>query len=231
MRPSPVPAFRGVSGARWVDPDGAEDAYLAARTWVSPAMKAAPLWELDARCPAWIRSAHAGARTLRAGRAWDPLSRIQYVETKTYLPGDLLTKVDRASMAHGLEVRVPLLDHRLVEFAARIPPELKLRNGVSKAVLRQALGERIPPQMTGAAQAGLLHAAGGVDARCAAPLVRAAALRGQTIISEWVNLDVVREWWDEHQRGRNLNRFFWSLVVLESWAAQHVASGASGRWR
>ncbi|MFN8644366.1 MAG: asparagine synthase-related protein [Candidatus Binatia bacterium] len=54
--------------------------------------------------------------------------------------------MDRASMAHGLEVRVPLLDHRLVEHAARIPAGLKLRDGVSKAVLKQALGERLPPR-------------------------------------------------------------------------------------
>jgi asparagine synthase (glutamine-hydrolysing) len=164
-------------------------------------------------------------------RAWDPLSRIQYVETKTYLPGDILTKVDRASMAHGLEVRVPLLDHRLVEFAARIPAELKLRNGVSKAVLRQALGERIPPQVLERPKRGFSMPLAAWMRGALRPWIEQRLFAGRTPISEWVNLDVVREWWDEHQRGRNLNRFFWSLVVLESWAAQHVASGASGRWR
>jgi asparagine synthase (glutamine-hydrolysing) len=53
---------------------------------------------------------------------------VQYLDLKTYLVGDILTKVDRASMAHGLEVRVPILDHQLVELVARCPPELKLRD-------------------------------------------------------------------------------------------------------
>ena len=59
----------------------------------------------------------------------DPLSLVQYLDIKTYLPGDILTKVDRASMAHALEVRSPLLDHELVEWAATLPPDFKLRGG------------------------------------------------------------------------------------------------------
>ena len=61
-----------------------------------------------------------------------PLSRIQYVDIKTYLADDILTKVDRASMAHSLEVRVPLLDHEVIEYAASIPAAYKLRGGEGK---------------------------------------------------------------------------------------------------
>jgi asparagine synthase (glutamine-hydrolysing) len=74
----------------------------------------------------------------------DPLSRVQYVDLKTYLPGEILTKVDRASMAHSLEVRVPLLDHQWVEWAATLPRASRLRGGVGKHVLRQALSRRLP---------------------------------------------------------------------------------------
>ncbi len=77
----------------------------------------------------------------------DPLSRIQYLDLKTYLPGDILTKVDRASMAHSLEVRVPLLDHLWVEWAVSLAPELKLRNGVGKHVFRRALRRRLPREI------------------------------------------------------------------------------------
>lgn len=70
----------------------------------------------------------------------DPLSRAQYLDIKTYLPGDILVKVDRASMAHSLEVRAPLLDHELVEWLATLPASWKLRGREGKHVFKEALG-------------------------------------------------------------------------------------------
>ena len=69
----------------------------------------------------------------------DPLSRIQYVDMKTYLVDDILVKVDRASMANSLEVRCPLLDHKLMELIARIPSRLKLHNGHGKYIFKKSL--------------------------------------------------------------------------------------------
>jgi asparagine synthase (glutamine-hydrolysing) len=69
--------------------------------------------------------------------ARDLLSRLLYLDTKTYLPGDILTKVDRMSMATSLEVRVPMLDHELVEWVARLPIGSKFRNGTRKYILKQ----------------------------------------------------------------------------------------------
>jgi asparagine synthase (glutamine-hydrolysing) len=69
----------------------------------------------------------------------DPLSQAQYTDLKTYLPGDILTKVDRASMACSLEVRVPLLDHRIVEWAASLPPRYRLNGGTGKYIFKKAL--------------------------------------------------------------------------------------------
>jgi asparagine synthase (glutamine-hydrolysing) len=69
----------------------------------------------------------------------DPLSMMQYLDMKTYLPGDILTKVDRASMAHALEVRVPLLDHRFVEWASGVPSSLKLKGGEGKHIFKKSL--------------------------------------------------------------------------------------------
>ena len=77
----------------------------------------------------------------------DPLSRVQYADIKTYLPGDILTKVDRASMASSLEVRVPLLDHTLVEWTARLAPQLKLRGREGKYVFKSALEPYVPPEI------------------------------------------------------------------------------------
>ena len=73
-----------------------------------------------------------------------PLSRVQYLDFKTYLPGDILTKVDRASMAHSLEVRVPLLDHHFLEWAATLPPSLRLHGGEGKYVFKRALETMLP---------------------------------------------------------------------------------------
>lgn len=72
------------------------------------------------------------------------LSRAQYADIKTYLPGDILTKVDRASMAHGLEVRVPLLDHKFVEWAAGLPPDLKLHRREGKYIFKKSLETLLP---------------------------------------------------------------------------------------
>ncbi len=74
----------------------------------------------------------------------DPLSMIQYLDLKTYLPGDILTKVDRASMAHALEVRVPLLDHKFVEWIATLPSEVKLQGQEGKYVFKKALEPHLP---------------------------------------------------------------------------------------
>ncbi len=75
---------------------------------------------------------------------WPALARYMYVDQHTYLPDAMLTKVDRASMAVGLEVRVPLLDHRVVEFSSRLPPGLKYHGGRGKLPLRKLLGRHLP---------------------------------------------------------------------------------------
>jgi len=73
------------------------------------------------------------------------LDRLQYIDTAFYLPGDLLVKVDRASMAHSLEARVPFLDRSVVELSRRIPPRLRLRGLTTKYLLRRAMADRLPP--------------------------------------------------------------------------------------
>jgi len=77
----------------------------------------------------------------------DPLAMVQYLDFKTYLPGDILTKVDRASMAHSLEVRVPFLDYQFVEWVAQLPSSVKLKGGEGKRILKEALRPLLPEEV------------------------------------------------------------------------------------
>ena len=84
---------------------------------------------------------------LRAGDRTDRLAPFTYLDTQRYLPDDILTKVDRMSMAHSLEVRSPFLDHRVFELAARIPYDWKIRRGATKRILKEAFAADLPPDV------------------------------------------------------------------------------------
>ncbi len=153
----------------------------------------------------------------------DPLSRIQYVDIKTYLVDDILTKVDRASMAHSLEVRVPLLDHEVVEFAASIPPCFKLRGGSGKYILKKALEGFVPGEILHRPKMGFsvplaLWFRDGIR-----ELFEGTVLSDESFLSGIFDLDAVRVWWHRHQRGvQDYSYHFWALLVLERWARRFL---------
>ncbi len=89
----------------------------------------------------------AFGEALRSSQDLDPLSRLQSLDLQTYLPGDILTKVDRMTMKNSLEARVPLLDHPLVEYACGIPTRLRLRSGQTKCLLKRVLRSRVPDEV------------------------------------------------------------------------------------
>lgn len=145
----------------------------------------------------------------------DPLSRIQYVDMKTYLVDDILVKVDRASMANSLEVRCPLLDHKLMELIAQIPSGLKLNNGSGKYIFKKALERVLPSDILTRQKKGF-----------SMPL--AEWFRGElkdyahTAIFERedgiLDLPFLTQCWKQHQRGqRDWSALLWCTLMFKAW--------------
>ena len=149
----------------------------------------------------------------------DLLAQMTEVDLHTYLPGDILTKVDRMSMSVSLEARVPLLDHHIVEFASSMPSELKWRDGAGKWLLREAIRGLVPPRV-------LSHPKRGFGVPLARwfrePLRhRLEALRTDAArIRRYVDHQAMTRLIDEHLSGRrDHSHVLWRLLALEVWLA------------
>jgi len=171
--------------------------------------------------PAWERAASRSSRNV--------VEYMQLMDSMTYLPGDILTKVDRASMAVSLEARVPILDHRVVEFSWSLPACLKLRGQSTKFALRKILERHVPRAMVERPKAGF-------------DLPVAEWLRGP--LREWgedligrtdlesdlgLNAELIRQRWQEHQsEQRNWQHPLWTVLVLLEWCSWSKAAGSLG---
>jgi len=146
----------------------------------------------------------------------DPLSLIQYIDLKTYLPGDILTKVDRTSMAHSLEVRVPILDHKFVEYSLRLPAENRIQDGVGKAVFKGALRGFLPDETLDRSKRGFMVPAvkwfRNELASTVKELENSDALIGTGLLNKQGIKQIVRE----HLSGsRDHHTTIWSLLMLD----------------
>ena len=195
-----------------------ERAYHNTMRWFTPAMKAR-LYRPHLRAAVGDHDAFSVQEEFfRRSEGWHPLSRIQYVDFKTYLPDDILAKVDRASMAHSLEVRVPLLDHRFVEHVAAIPADLKIKNGTGKYVFKRALQGMLPDEVLTRRKMGFsvpldLWFRGELRA----PFEERVLAPG-SFVESLFEPAAVRALWEEHQAGtRDRSYPLWGLLVLEHW--------------
>jgi asparagine synthase (glutamine-hydrolysing) len=162
--------------------------------------------------------------------AWPHLSswaeQMMFLDAVTYLPDDILTKVDRATMAVSLEARVPLLDHRVVEFAWRLPKNLKVHNGRGKVILRRLLHKYVPPELIDRPKSGfgipLDTWLRGALRDWAESLLDEDRLRNEGFFSP----KLVRQYWKDHLTGNcDLQYHLWDVLMFQAWySSQRQAS-------
>lgn len=151
-------------------------------------------------------------------RGKEDISWLSYLDLNTYLPDDILVKVDRAAMAFSLETRIPMLDHRIVEYAARIPHATKQVNGRAKWPLRAVLERRVPPELTERPKMGFNTPMGrwlrGPLFEWAAGHLDPARLRREGFFDPLV----VQRLWAEHQKGpRDFSATLWGILMFQAW--------------
>ncbi|HET7208496.1 MAG TPA: asparagine synthase (glutamine-hydrolyzing) [Terriglobales bacterium] len=180
--------------------------------------------------PRWVRESILSDDLKSGLRGYDPLeqfrdhyrradsadflSRIQYLDIKTYLTDDICVKVDRASMAVSLEVRAPLLDHRFMELAARIPAPLKLKNGSGKYIFKKAVGPMLPPEILSRPKQGF----GVPIAEWFRGELREQAQHTLLMNDGLLDLDCLRRLWKRHQgEVQDHSAVLWAAFMFRQW--------------
>jgi asparagine synthase (glutamine-hydrolysing) len=195
------------------------DRYLAAMTIVSAADRGRLLGHDAGESNGWLD------RTLAEGPPGE-LDRMLSADTLTYLPEDLLVKVDRATMAHSLEARAPLLDHELVEFAAKLPEDRKIRAGESKWLLRQVARTLMPGDMVDRPKMGFAVPAAAWFRGALGDRFRELVLAPDACSRQYLDVGVAAEILAIHQSGRRRrDHELWALLMFELWARTWLRDG------
>jgi asparagine synthase (glutamine-hydrolysing) len=158
----------------------------------------------------------------------DPLALIQYIDTHTYLVGDINTKVDRASMAHSLEVREPLMDHEIVEWLATLPSSLKIRGGESKFLLKKAMEPHLPSDIMYRPKMGFAVPLARWFKGPLRERVRGALLGGPLADSGWFEQATIRQMVEQHESGaRDHSTPLWTLLMYDAFLRNVAGQGAA----
>jgi asparagine synthase (glutamine-hydrolysing) len=153
---------------------------------------------------------------MKAVPARDGLDRAQYADLKIWLPGDILTKVDRTSMSIGLEAREPLLDHRLVEFAATLPANMRLRGGEGKWLMKKTMEGHLPYNILYRQKMGFVSPISAWFRGQLAGEAEALMAKSRLAESGWFKMDILAKCAADHRSGvSEYGRLLWQLVMLE----------------
>ncbi|MBL8533437.1 MAG: amidotransferase 1, exosortase A system-associated [Betaproteobacteria bacterium] len=159
----------------------------------------------------------------------DVLGLVQYLDLKTYLVGDINTKVDRASMAHSLEVREPLMDHPLVEWLAALPSSLKVRDGEGKWLLKKAMEPHLPHDVLYRRKMGFAVPLARWFRGPLRSTVRTRLLEGELLKTGYFNRSYLTELVDDHQSGRrDYSAPLWTLLMFEGFLRKLESRCGSG---
>ncbi len=160
----------------------------------------------------------------------EPLDRLLYIDSKTYLPGDILTKVDRMSMAVSLEARAPLLDHKLIEFVTRVPAALKLAGLETKHLLKRAVRDLVPAEILDRPKQGFGVPIQEWINQQLRSRIRDTLSDARTKQRGYIDSHYVSVLLDEHERGRRDHSMsLWALVMLELWHRQFLDGPITSR--
>jgi asparagine synthase (glutamine-hydrolysing) len=143
--------------------------------------------------------------------------RMMFMDTSTYLPDDILCKVDRAAMASSLETRVPLLNHNVLELAWKLPLHMKIRDGQGKWILRKLLYKYVPQELIDRPKQGFALP---IDAWLRGPLREwaEALLEESRLINEgFFHPEPIRIAWEEHLKGNNMHNKLWGILMFQAW--------------
>jgi asparagine synthase (glutamine-hydrolysing) len=159
----------------------------------------------------------------------DHLNRLLYVDLKTWLANDILVKVDRMAMANSLEVRSPLLDHHVIEFAARLPREMKFRRGTAKYLLKRYAERRVPASAVHRPKQGFSMPLADWLRTDLRPLGEDTLLSERALGRGYFRPETIRGMWRRHQeRSRDHSRHLWALMMLELWHRLFVDQPGAG---
>jgi asparagine synthase (glutamine-hydrolysing) len=159
--------------------------------------------------------------------ATDPLSRELYIDVKTYLVDDILTKVDRASMAVSLEVRVPILDHKFMEFMATIPSSLKLRGGEGKYLFKQVVRPLLGTEVVDRRKMGFSVPLAEWFRGPLREMTQDTLFARDAYIGSLLDVGQVRRMWAKHQQGtRHYEHMLWAILMLEIWGQNFMSDRA-----